>query len=279
MNPSLLASILRIPAAGEKAPDPHRDMRKEIHKYVSLRGYMRCFDDESKPLHSILWRDVIFPGKTWWKHNGEPHKDCAYKNGKFHGEYTEYWGDGKTPYEHCFYNERGDLHGEYKNCYEDGTPIVRCSYENGKLHGPYKDYFKGTSLVETHCFYEHGKLEGVYKKYTLYKTNILASVLIMNGRVTRALRQKCFYENDERHGPYKEYDKDKQKLEKHYFYENGKLHGLYKRRQSGNHTYVKGELFEEFKKRNRDGTFKKHFTYDVGKKQTNNSSAPHYNAT
>ncbi len=224
---SLLASLLRIPAAGEAAPDLHRDMRKEIHKYVPKQTYFGFFGGDQKPysfLQKLLWRDVIFLWKSWYTRNGKLETESTLKNGNLYGEYKHYCQDG-TLFLHRFYDEH---HESYKEYYM-GSETLRyhSNYEHGQLHGEHSHYLDNGSL-HIHCFHKKGNLHGEYREYYRDKGT--------------KLNIHCYYESGELHGPYRKYHEDGKTLEVECTYKNGQLLG-------------------DCKKRNRDGTLKKHCTY------------------
>ncbi len=175
---SLLASVLRIPEAGEA--DPFRDMRKEIHEHVHEKTYLRFFNDDNDHqksfLQKLLWRDVIF----LWKEERYWRKIvcCPYLNGKLHGVCKEYRRIDETLFGHSNY-ERGKRHGESREYYEDGKTLRKHSnYENGKEHGEYKVFRKDGKLWRRGNF-KNGNEDGVHELY--YKEG--------------PLRERCTYLN------------------------------------------------------------------------------------
>ena len=61
----------------------------------------------------------------------------------------------KTKTHHCYRNDAGQRHGEYKSYHSDGQLYVNCHFNNGQFHGEYKRYGKGGQLLR-HAYYVNG---------------------------------------------------------------------------------------------------------------------------
>ena len=70
-------------------------------------------------------------------------------------EVKTYYNNGQL-FEHCFLNENGEFHGEYKARTECGQMWIQCFYDNGKYHGEYKRWHSNGQLWD-HCFYINSK--------------------------------------------------------------------------------------------------------------------------
>ena len=114
------------------------------------------------------------------------HIKCVYKEGKYDGEYEEYYTNGnikiKTEY------DNGKICGNYTEFYPTGELRIRTHYCGGKIDGEYTEYYRdGTINVKTQ--YVNGKKIGSYKEYF----------------ISGAIKIYTFYLNDKRNGLYREF--------------------------------------------------------------------------
>ncbi len=137
---SLLCAVLRAPSPSSSEIDYFKDMRAEIHKYVSLdEGYLSFFDGNPfgknlSFLQKLLWEDVILPCEKEnerWDVDAKIH--CTYKNGKLHGSYKEYYGE--ILHVHSNY-QNGLLDGDHKEYWGAGNLFAHFIYKNGKRISP-----------------------------------------------------------------------------------------------------------------------------------------------
>lgn len=84
------------------------------------------------------------------------------ENGNLHGQYKEYYQNGKL----CLIRnyDNGKLHGEERTYYINGKLENICNYVDGKIHGEYKEYHENDKLCNI-CNYVGGKIHGEYKEY------------------------------------------------------------------------------------------------------------------
>lgn len=69
-----------------------------------------------------------------------------YDNGELHGEYKEYYDD-KQLYKHCYY--------------KNGTLRRECFYKNNNLDGNIKEYNENDVLISDNI-YKNGKIIHIY---------------------------------------------------------------------------------------------------------------------
>jgi antitoxin component YwqK of YwqJK toxin-antitoxin module len=82
---------------------------------------------------------------------------------KFVGNLTIYYSSG-VKYATEQYSTKGELHGKYKQYYENGTIRGIGYYKNGELHGPYATYYEN-GVAKTMIEYEDDEYHGCYVEY------------------------------------------------------------------------------------------------------------------
>ncbi len=66
---------------------------------------------------------------------------CHYNMGVLVNDYIEYYPGTSLLKKKCSYNDKGELNGEFKTFYPDGTPEIICEYVNGVQKGKFKKYY------------------------------------------------------------------------------------------------------------------------------------------
>ena len=85
-----------------------------------------------------------------------------YKDGQLHGEYKEFYENGQLGIVSNYKN--GKLEGEYKHFRENGVLDFEANYKDGKREGEYKTYYENGNLAMT-CNYENDKREGICVRF------------------------------------------------------------------------------------------------------------------
>lgn len=106
-----------------------------------------------------------------------------------HGEYYSFYPEGNI-FEASHYN-MGELSGQRKLYFQDGTVEIEENYVEGVIQGPYHTYYKN-GKPNVSCNYNHGVLEGLVRKF--YNTGEL-------------MEEVTFQDNVE-NGPFTEYYKN-----------------------------------------------------------------------
>jgi len=73
-------------------------------------------------------------------------------NGKKHGEFKKFFGNGKI-LEHQYFNEN-KVTGEYKVYHYNGNLKIHCYYKDNKLHGNYKEYDNNNNLLRNEIYHQ-----------------------------------------------------------------------------------------------------------------------------
>ncbi|MCA9263857.1 MAG: toxin-antitoxin system YwqK family antitoxin [Planctomycetales bacterium] len=124
-----------------------------------------------------------------------------------HGQYSEYYEDGKTVREEGQY-DRGDRTGEWKRFYENGQLAKRWSYRENKLHGQLLKYTED-GLLNREENYQDGLKHG---DWTIYADD------------GKTPSRKWHYNEDVRDGKQIEYH-DNGNVAMEFELKNGKLEG------------------------------------------------------
>lgn len=75
------------------------------------------------------------------------------ENGRYHGEYKEWWHNGQLYEQSYFVNDV--RHGEFKRFYQNGRPADHGFYHNGIRHGQFKEW-DDSGLVIFNQVYQYG---------------------------------------------------------------------------------------------------------------------------
>ena len=148
--------------------------------------------------------------------SGKPRLYMPYNvNGELHGDYIEFYEDGKISYKITY--ENGIRQGKFMGYLENGKVIEEKNYVDGKKEGKALETFEGMIQMKTN--YKNNKIDGAMFLY--YPSGkLLQKRNFINGKAEGELVE--YYEN----GVVKEkayFINDKQERE-HFFYdEKGKL--------------------------------------------------------
>ena len=148
--------------------------------------------------------------------SGKPRLYMPYSvNGELHGDYIEFYEDGKISYKITY--ENGIRRGKSMRYLENGKVIEEKNYVDGKKEGKALETFEG--MIQMKANYKNNKIDGaMFLYYTSGK--LLQKRNFINGKAEGELVE--YYEN----GVVKEkayFINDKQEKE-HFFYdEKGKL--------------------------------------------------------
>ena len=148
--------------------------------------------------------------------SGKPRIYMPYSvNGELHGDYIEFYEDGKISYKITY--ENGIRHGKSISYLENGKIIGETNYIDGKKEGKSLETFEG--MIQMKANYKNNKIDGdMFLYYPSGK--LLQKRSFINGKAEGELIE--YYEN----GVIKEkayFINDKQEKE-HFFYdEKGKL--------------------------------------------------------
>ena len=118
-------------------------------------GYARQIDQEWELRTIILVKNGwVIKTKSWDK-LGRPRTQRHYKNGKLHGRWTGWHGNGQKQIEFTWAN--GVPVGQSISWHENGRISETGSYQSGKMHGEWKTYqFDGTENAR--LIYNFGKI-------------------------------------------------------------------------------------------------------------------------
>ena len=148
--------------------------------------------------------------------NGKTRISMPYNvNGELHGDYIEFYEDGKISYKKTY--ENGIRQGKSMGCLENGKVIEEKNYVDGKKEGKALETFEG--MIQMKANYKNNKIDGdMFLYYPSGK--LLQKRKFINGKAEGELIE--YYEN----GVVKEkayFINDKQEKE-HFFYdEKGNL--------------------------------------------------------
>lgn len=147
-------------------------------------------------------------------------------NGKCHGEFVNYFKNGKISTKGNFVN--GVLSGKYTKYFPNEQIAVEAFYRNGLLNGDYKEYYEngkiklhsvlnlGDSTVPSNSYYDTGELQGIFH-IKAHLLNGPYKEFYKNG----ALKITSNYINEILNGEYIEYDEFGKEIKK-IIYNNGK---------------------------------------------------------
>ena len=100
--------------------------------------------------------------KSWW-HNGNPHEDGEYKNGKKTGIWTK-WLESGTKVNEVQYDDEGRIDGYRRQWFHNGILSFEQKFEHGSNHGlTFYNYSDGRLADE--CNYHHGMPTGKCKEF------------------------------------------------------------------------------------------------------------------
>jgi len=136
-----------------------------------------------------------------------------YKNGEIEGNYKIYYGDGSIKQDLNFV--AGKLDGNATIYFMDGTRSGDYHFENDNRNG-ICTYYNSSGLVDEHNEYIQGKLNGISKKYD-YSDCIITTSQNKTGNaegpadqtwMNGTLSEKYSFTNDSLSGPYKAFYKN-----------------------------------------------------------------------
>ena len=186
--------------------------------------------------------------------NGQLKTQGKLKDGKYEGEWKQFWEDGQLEEEGNYVN--GNEEGEWKRYYDNGQLSSEGKYVNGNSEGEWKFYHKNGQLI-TQRKYVNGKKEGETKSYH------------DNGQLSSERK----YVNDKREGETKRYY-DNGQLKREEKYVNGEMEGEWKffhdngqLKEEGK--YVNGERKGEWKFYHDNGQLDEIVNYNNGEEVDN----------
>lgn len=233
-----------------------------LHRTVSdnlpIQGELRIIDGRRSEYKLVEFTNGLYDGKyQHFKHNSLT-EEGAYKEGRKHGEFTEYFSDGTTPKARKAYKE-GKSDGMWITYYTNGEVEKEKGYKEGKEHGVERSYDYETGELVTEMNFKDGKKDGPQKKrmFSNWGTFTVTSNFV-DGKQEGAHTE--IYETGEKK---KEENYKNGKLEgeakEYYVQPKGQLKSVY--------NYTNGRKNGKFVEYKDDGTIREEGIYENGTKK------------
>ena len=132
--------------------------------FISINSYSGLFVEKSKCFETSGQEIVFLPNETipysgiylCKFDNGKKEREGSYKNGKFHGKWTNWFESGQRESELNYNN--GKLDGKSTWWNKRNQKVIQKNYKNGKLDGQWIEWFQFNGEIKREVSYSNGML-------------------------------------------------------------------------------------------------------------------------